>query len=189
MRPLAEELVNRVRELLATGLSQRVVSQMTGVSRGTVGKIAAGTYPDYARLRRQREMARLPGTGPVDWCAACRRFVPMPCVKCAAIKARDEAPRQEQAFLDTLAQDTLEPDLRDEHQTAYEQIHSMKIRQDSKNSPLRAGPLEIDEDDEEQGQEPPELAILAGSSPEDARRRLAAALAREPNADRRARSA
>lgn len=188
MSPLADNLVSQVRELLATGLNQRVVSQMTGVSRGSVGKIAAGKYPDYARIRKDREEKRLPGTGPVEWCGKCRRFVAMSCVECAARKARAETPRRGQAFFDTDDQDGLELDLRDEQQAAYEEVHAMRVRQDRENSPLQAGHAELDGEDDEQ-EEPPEVAMLSESSPQDARRKLAAALAMGPDSDRRARSA
>ena len=188
MSPLAEERVDQVRELLATGLSQRVVSRKTSVSRGTVGTIAAGNYRDYARIRKDRENARLPGSGPIECCDKCRRFVPMPCVVCAAWKARDTSRQRGPASLQSDSQNSLEPDLRDEHRAVYERIHAMKVRRANEGSPLQLGLVELDAEDHEQ-EEPPELAMLAESSPDNARQRLAAMLAMGPVFDRRARPA
>ena len=49
---LPPSVVNEIRRLLTgEGLSYRKITRITGVSRGTIGKIAAGTRPDYEALR------------------------------------------------------------------------------------------------------------------------------------------
>lgn len=77
---IAQTLVDDVRRLLGEGrLSQRKIAARTGVSRGTVGAIAAGRRPDYAA--RRLEQFDSP-SGPPVRCPGCGGRVRMPCLLC-----------------------------------------------------------------------------------------------------------
>jgi hypothetical protein len=71
--------------LLAEGnLSQRKIARLTGISRGTVGAIAAGKRPDYPSSRRAAEDEPGEPAGPPRRCPGCGGMVYMPCRLCAA---------------------------------------------------------------------------------------------------------
>jgi hypothetical protein len=79
---LAESRVEQVAELLIDGrLSQRKISQLTGISRGTVGAIARGTRPRHLRPKHADDDLFRP-LGPSVRCRGCGGKVQMPCLLC-----------------------------------------------------------------------------------------------------------
>ena len=87
--------VKEIEILLHAGrLSQRRIARVTGISRATVGAIAAGKRPDYEERRQLRrlELEELP-LGPPERCAGCGGLVYMPCRLCRVrkIKAQEQA--------------------------------------------------------------------------------------------------
>jgi transcriptional regulator with XRE-family HTH domain len=82
---IAPSVVQEVRSLLAEGnLSQRKIARLTGISRGTVGAIAAGKRPDYPSRRRAAEEELPEPAGPPRRCPSCGGMVYMPCRLCQA---------------------------------------------------------------------------------------------------------
>ena len=84
---LSPTMVGEVRSLLAKGLPQRQIARQLGVSRGTVGAIAAGKHPcqDPARTaaRAEREALERPVCeNIVARCPGCGATVRMPCLAC-----------------------------------------------------------------------------------------------------------
>lgn len=91
------QLVNEVRRLLATGMSQRKVAAMTGVSRGTVAEIRAGSRPDCHHRRAGRVATDgTADTGSVARCSGCGGMVHLPCRLCRtrALKEMEQARRR-----------------------------------------------------------------------------------------------
>ena len=87
---IAAEVVHEVRNLLTAGtLSQRMIAQRLGVSRGTVNAIARGRRPD--RVSRPKNPADdfIPPACLPRRCPGCGGLVRMPCLAChvRAIKA------------------------------------------------------------------------------------------------------
>ena len=92
---IAPAKVKEIEILLHEGrLSQRRIARVTGISRATVGAIAAGKRPDY---EERRQLCRLefeePPLGPPERCAGCGGLVYMPCRLCRVrkIKAQEQA--------------------------------------------------------------------------------------------------
>jgi hypothetical protein len=76
-------LVAEVRRLLAQpGLSQRKVAQITGVSRASVGAIAAGRRPEYPDRCNPDDCEDEIPRGPAERCPTCGGMVYMPCQLC-----------------------------------------------------------------------------------------------------------
>jgi len=71
-------------ELVALGMSQRQVALAVGISRGTVGTIAANRWKGRQKAERPDE----PELGPLGRCHQCGRRISLPCKAC-----RDEAAR------------------------------------------------------------------------------------------------
>lgn len=92
-------IIDHVERLLAEGVhSQRKIARMTGISRGTVGAIAAGRRPDYAARRTERADAdEAPFRGPARRCPGCGRLVLLPCLACRIErdKAAGRTPRRD----------------------------------------------------------------------------------------------
>lgn len=89
---IAPERVAEVKRLLAeTTLSQRKVSILTGVSRASVGAIAAGRRPDYPPRCKPDDADDGVPHGPAARCPSCGGLVYMPCRLCRvrAIKRRE----------------------------------------------------------------------------------------------------
>ena len=75
-------VVTEIKRLLTQpGLSQRKVAVITGVSRASVGAIAAGRRPDYPTRCNPHDEEDLP-QGPVARCGSCGGIVYMPCRLC-----------------------------------------------------------------------------------------------------------
>jgi hypothetical protein len=89
---IPQMLVTEVKRLLAQpGLSQRKVALMTGVSRASVGAIAAGRRPDYPERCNPDDCAEEIPQGPAERCPTCGGMVYMPCRLChvRAIKSKE----------------------------------------------------------------------------------------------------
>ena len=118
---IAEELVDGIRRLLAERrLSQRQIAREMGVSRGTVGKIAADKRPDYSRSRRAGANSLEP-TGPPERCPDCGGKVYMPCLLCRA-RARRAAQSQHTARHWPRLEGLVGLELKEEHHRRYEQV-------------------------------------------------------------------
>ncbi len=114
-------VIEEVKRLLADGqLSQRAVARVTGVSRSTVGAVAAGRRADYA--------ARVPTVrpnGPPERCPGCGALVAMPCLACrmeAALSRR----AGKVADPGAPGELKLQMELRESDRRRYEQIHCQK---------------------------------------------------------------
>lgn len=95
---IAPTKIKEVQILIAQGeFSQRKIARMTGVSRATIGAIAAGKRPDYEERQRLRQLeAAEEPAGPVERCPGCGGLVHMPCRLCRVrrIKAQEQAALQ-----------------------------------------------------------------------------------------------
>ena len=121
-------VVQEVRRLLAKGnLSQRKIAGLTGISRGTVGAIAAGRRPDHVSLGRAAKDVFPEPAGPLQRCPGCGGMVYMPCRLCQAraLKARSSKPPIP-AWLMQL-EEPLGLDLREDDRARYEEIRSQKV--------------------------------------------------------------
>lgn len=151
---IAASVVHEVRRLLAEGnLSQRKIAKRTGVSRGTVGAIAAGKRPDYESLRPARKEAFDEPDGPPQRCPVCGGMVSMPCRACSAqaLKTRSSKPLIPQAFAQL--DEPLGLDLTEEHRRRYEEVRARKMLAESEPGP--ADPPEVVEvDDDGRGLDP-----------------------------------
>ena len=92
---IAPAKVKEIEDLIAEGrLSQRKIARLTGISRATIGAIAAGRRPDYDERHRLRqlELAEEP-LGPRQRCPGCGGVVYMPCRLCRVrrIKSQEQA--------------------------------------------------------------------------------------------------
>jgi len=79
---VSQGVVDQILRLLAEGrLSQRKISRVVGVSRGTIGAIAKGHRP---RVRTTEERWGDPNRslGPPKRCGGCGGLVYMPCLLC-----------------------------------------------------------------------------------------------------------
>jgi hypothetical protein len=125
---IAPELVQRVERLLAEGrLSQRNIAKLTGVSRGSVGAIAAGRRPDYEALRRRRQEQEPPKrTGPPQRCPDCGAMVLMPCLACELKRDARGAPGRRPGPRSGYPDGLLELDLRGEHRARYERVRARR---------------------------------------------------------------
>jgi hypothetical protein len=89
-------LVVEVKRLLAVpGLSQRKVATITGVSRASVGAIAAGRRPEYPPRCSPDDCDEEIPLGPAARCPSCGGMVYMPCHLCRvrSIKSREREQR------------------------------------------------------------------------------------------------
>jgi hypothetical protein len=74
--------VDQVKQLATQGISQRAISRITGVSRGSVHRILTHRRPDYGAIRVDREGDVPPFGGPPRRCPGCGALVHMPCLAC-----------------------------------------------------------------------------------------------------------
>jgi hypothetical protein len=80
--------IKEAERLLAEGkLSFRKIALAVGISRATVGGIAAGKRPDYEARQRARAAAREP-LGPLARCPGCGGLVYTPCRLCSVRQAK-----------------------------------------------------------------------------------------------------
>lgn len=77
------ERVQLVRQLLSEKkYSQRAIALLAGVSRGSVGAIAAGRRADYAERQPPSDDDSWKPTGPITRCHRCGGRVYAPCRLC-----------------------------------------------------------------------------------------------------------
>jgi transcriptional regulator with XRE-family HTH domain len=120
---IAAERIADVRRLLATGgLSQREIARRTGVSRGTVGAVAAGKRTDRTEPRHAGHPELKVPAGPPRRCGGCGGMVAMPCLLCRARVARAAARREQRTTASPELNAPLQLNLREEHRVRYEAI-------------------------------------------------------------------
>ena len=88
---ISPTLVAEVKRLLKQpGVSQRKVAMLTGVSRASVGAIAAGRRPDYAHRCNPDDREGDMPQGPAERCPTCGGMVYMPCLLCSVRSTKSE---------------------------------------------------------------------------------------------------
>ncbi len=136
---LAPSVVNEIRRLLVgQELSYRKISRITGVSRGTIGSIAAGTRPDYEAMRPPRSDDPLEPTGPPQRCPGCGGLVYLPCRLCDArklIDARQETKPAKNPRGGGATEEAVGFQLKDEHQRRYEEVRARRQRAEMEAAP------------------------------------------------------
>ncbi len=128
---LSSAKVAEVEQLLASGgLSRRAIARRTGVSRGTVAAIAAGTR----RKKPPRPIAGPPFDigGPLRRCLQCGGRVHLPCWACAVEtikRSRGDRPfAKRPTAAGAAAAMVVGLDLRPEHQRRYQRAHRRMLR-------------------------------------------------------------
>ena len=81
---LTREKVERVRELLATEMSQREISRITGVSRDAVRRIFKGRWQEMPSPQPMPHSTQLRGRR-IGRCPECGARVLMPCIACRVL--------------------------------------------------------------------------------------------------------
>lgn len=129
---LDEKIVQWIRSLLATGMSQRRVAQITGVSRGRVILIANNRRPDYAALRESRQQRDpFDESSPPKRCPTCGHLVYMPCLSCRM--ERRGTFRQPGQTTETHSAgfgNPLKLRLKDKHRVRYEGLRTERLGRD-----------------------------------------------------------
>lgn len=125
---IAASVVEEIRRLLVEGkLSQRKIARLTGISRGTVGAIAAGRRPDYESLRSVAD-GGFPGpAGPPQRCPGCGGMVYMPCRLCRARAVQADASNPRLPGRCRQLEEPLGLELRDEDRARYEEICRQRV--------------------------------------------------------------
>jgi hypothetical protein len=97
-------VVAEIKRLLnVPGYSQRKIALLTGVSRASIGAIAAGRRPDYpVRCHPLDDDDDFP-QGPAERCPSCGGMVYMPCRLCRvrSIKSQDRERARERSIGET----------------------------------------------------------------------------------------
>ncbi len=140
-----QAVVKEISRLLGENkLSQRKIAKLTGVSRGTIGTIAAGKRPDYEQLRRERADTLPRPAGPPRRCWRCGAMVQLPCMACHIrdlIRSGQGIPRF------TNPEPLLELELRGKHRTRYEEVHRQRQLAEARaRAELPLEPVDIDDD-------------------------------------------
>jgi hypothetical protein len=122
-------MVAWIEQLLRQGMSQREVHRRTGVSRGTIGRIARGQRPDHQALRQRKQTEELSlFVGPLQRCPGCGGLVEMPCRAC---HTRSLLARARRRMRPTPAPHRCKPlnlELRQPERSRYEVIHDLRVR-------------------------------------------------------------
>jgi len=114
-------IVQEIRRLLTEErLSQRKVARITGISRGTIGRIASGKRPDYPERSQADEWPE--PSGPPERCPTCGGMVYMPCRLCA-LRGQLAGPIKPHPMGGTESDGDLKVDLPPELHARYESIH------------------------------------------------------------------
>ena len=120
---IASSVVQEVRRLLAQGeFSQRKIARIAGISRGTVGAIAAGKRSDRVRLRRAVEDESREPVGPLQRCPGCGGMVYMPCSLCRARALKAGSSKLPIRAWLKQPDEPLGLDLKEEDRARYEEI-------------------------------------------------------------------
>ena len=137
---IAPEIINEIRRLLAEDmLSHRKIAALAGVSRGTVGAIAAGKRPDYDALLQDIDDGLDEPAGPPTRCPGCGGLVYMPCVLCAVRNHVIEKPNQTLRGLRREPFEPLQLELRPEQQARYAEVLAARKENQPIVSPLPLG--------------------------------------------------
>lgn len=119
---IAPAVVQEIRRLLVDQkLSQRKVARLTGVSRGTIGRIASGQRPDDLTVHAVPEWPE--PSGPPQRCPSCGGMVDMPCRLCF-LRRRMTGRLRRPVIAATTSDTGLELDLSAEFRARYELVHS-----------------------------------------------------------------
>ena len=119
---IAPLVVREIRRLLTESrLSQRMVARITGVSRGTIGRIANGSRPDYPECNEAAEWPE--PCGPPQRCPSCGGMVYMPCRLCA-LRSQLAGPLKPPVLAGTESDAGLELDLPPDLHARYELLHN-----------------------------------------------------------------
>jgi hypothetical protein len=87
--------VQLVEQLLSEKkFSQRVIARLAGVSRGSVGAIAAGRRPDYGNDNPAPDNDHWAPSGPIVRCPRCGGRVFAPCRLCHVRERVEDRPRR-----------------------------------------------------------------------------------------------
>lgn len=131
---LKEHTVQRIQSLLAEGMSQRRIAEVTGVSRGRIVLIAKGRRPDYEAIRRAKQQEQenpFDTTKPAERCPECGNLVHMPCMICRTRRAmalesrRQCVPESSSGF-----SNPIQLNLRERHQIRYEEVRAERMQQE-----------------------------------------------------------
>ena len=135
---LTESKLRWIRRLLAEGLSYRAIREMTGVSRGAIGRIARGERPDYEALGRAKQEKKegLKRTPRPIRCPGCGYRVYPPCRICRVRKALADGKLRE-VFREVGLEEPLGLELRPEHQKRYEEVRARRRRRERKKRARR----------------------------------------------------
>lgn len=105
MREIEAERIVEIKRLLSEGYSRRQVVHETGVSLGTVNRVATGQRPDCAAVECEEEEDDaeddefLERCGPIRRCQECGYLVEMPCLVCQARAVHEESLRGRRELL------------------------------------------------------------------------------------------
>jgi len=125
---ITPSVVQEIRRLLTEGkLSQRKIARMTGISRGTVGAIAAGRRPDYESLRSAADDEFAEPIGPPRRCPGCGGMVYVPCRLCHTRCLQAEASKPLWPAWLMQLEEPLGLELRDEDRARYEEIRRQRV--------------------------------------------------------------
>ncbi len=117
---IAPNIVAEVRRLLTESkFSHRQVARLTGVSRNTVGAIAAGRHRNDNLPKEPCDDDSEKPAGPPRRCPGCGGLVYMPCLLCRAKEKR--LPRA-MRMAATIFVGSPALDLRPEHRARYEEV-------------------------------------------------------------------
>jgi transcriptional regulator with XRE-family HTH domain len=141
---IATTVVKEIERLLHDEkLSQRKVALLMGVSRGTIGTIAAGRRPDYEQLRLDRADKLPKPEGPSHRCPRCGALVQLPCMACH-IRSLTTSGQTIGRF--TGGEPLLELELRGKHRQRYEEVHRERELADAR-AEVETAPDAFDVDD------------------------------------------
>lgn len=119
-------VVEEIKRLLAEGRhTQREIARRTGVSRGTVGAIAAGRRPEYEAARESQAADSEGPTGPPQRCRGCGGLVYRPCRLC---RVRRLIAKSQVARGPATPEEPLQLELSGGHRTRYEQVRRGRIQ-------------------------------------------------------------
>lgn len=142
---LDPHVVENIRKLLATGMSQRMVQKLTGVSRGRIILIQHGKYPDYEAQRQLRKQDSFDRSEPARRCSTCGHLVYMPCMICRARAAKNSASRPFQTLKHQKGE-ILQLELHGDQQERYQRIRGRILWPlDNPNGPHLPNALPTDE--------------------------------------------
>ena len=117
------QLVVEVKRKLEQGLKQRQIARDLPISRGTIGRIANGTRPDYEAAERYELEAG--ASGPPVRCPECGAKVVI--TPCRACKIHQVLKRGGLAVSRYGPGGSLALDLTEEERCRYEEIHAAKV--------------------------------------------------------------